>query len=300
MNSEKKFFSKIGFNYLILAIVAIIFQILIINIIGRTQPIYLSDINIITVISSICNYILPFPIFYWLMKRIDSEKLEKQSISIKTFISYTAITITLMWIGNIAGLIITNLLSGAIQSDIANPVQELINSTDLILNLIVISFIAPIFEEILFRKFLIDRTIKYGANVSIILSAILFALFHGNLNQFFYAFLMGGFFAYIYTKTGKITYTIILHIIVNFMGSVVSLFVAQAALNIQTAITPIDAAILLIYLIILFSSFLIGILGLIKFRPKKLEVGLKTIFLNYGMICFIGFFIIEIIRQALL
>jgi len=84
------------------------------------------------------------------------------------------------------------------------------------------------------------------------------------------------------------------------MGSVVSLFVAQAALNIQTAITPIDAAILLIYLIILFSSFLIGILGLIKFRPKKLEVGLKTIFLNYGMICFIGFFIIEIIRQALL
>ena len=300
MNSKKKFFSKIGFNYLILAIAAIIFQILIINIIGRTQPIYLSDINIITVISSICNYILPFPIFYWLMKRIDSEKLEKQSINIKTFISYTAITITLMWIGNIAGLIITNLLSGAIQSDIANPVQELINSTDLILNLIVISFIAPIFEEILFRKFLIDRTIKYGANVSIVLSAILFALFHGNLNQFFYAFLMGGFFAYIYTKTGKITYTIILHIIVNFMGSVVSIFVAQAAMNIQTVVTPMDAAILLIYLLILFSSFIIGILGLIKFRPKRLEVGLKTIFLNYGMICFIGFFIIEIIRQALL
>ena len=299
MNTEKKFFSKIGFNYLILAIAAIIFQILIINIIGRTQPIYLSDINIITVISSICNYILPFPIFYWLMKRIDSEKLEKQSINIKTFISYTAITITLMWIGNIAGLIITNLLSGAIQSDIANPVQELINSTDLILNLIVISFIAPIFEEILFRKFLIDRTIKYGANVSIVLSAIVFALFHGNLNQFFYALLMGGFFAYIYTKTGKIKYTIILHIIVNFMGSVVSLFVAQAAMNIQTAITPIDAAILLIYLLILFSSFIIGILGLIKFRPKRLEIGLKTIFLNYGMICFIGFFIIEIIRQAL-
>lgn len=300
MNTEKKFFSKIGFNYLILAIAAIIFQILIINIIGRTQPIYLSDINIITVISSICNYILPFPIFYWLMKRIDSEKLEKQSINIKTFISYTAITITLMWIGNIAGLIITNLLSGAIQSDIANPVQELINSTDLILNLIVISFIAPIFEEILFRKFLIDRTIKYGANVSIVLSAILFALFHGNLNQFFYAFLMGGFFAYIYTKTGKITYTIILHIIVNFMGSVVSIFVAQAAMNIQTVVTPVDAAILIIYLFILFSSFIIGILGLIKFRPKRLEVGLKTIFLNYGMICFIGFFIIEIIRQALL
>lgn len=61
------------------------------------------------------------------------------------------------------------------------------------MNLALISIIGPIFEEILFRKILIDKTIKYGARISIIISALLFGLFHGNVNQFFYAFLMGGF-----------------------------------------------------------------------------------------------------------
>lgn len=294
---ENNIFSKIGFNYLIQAVVAILCQIIIMNIMASTNSGYLNDINIITVISSICNYILPFPIFYLLMKELESQTIEKQSLNISTFIIYVAITLTLMWIGNIVGLLITSALSGAIQNEIANPVQNLINSTDLWVNFILISIIAPIFEEILFRKLLIDRTIKYGINVSIILSATLFALIHGNLNQFFYAFLLGAFLAYIYTKTGKITYPIILHGIVNFMGSVASIFVAQAATNLKMASTPIDAAIILTYIIILLISIIIGIYGLTKFRPKKPELPLKTLFVNYGMICFIGFSIFEILRQ---
>lgn len=308
LNIHKKFFSKIGANYLILGIIAIIFQIIIVNIISMTNPKYLSDINILTALSSLCSYILPFPIFYWLMKKLDDVEIEKKSVGAKTFILYTGITITLMWIGNIIGLIITMLLSGAMQNDISNPVQELINSTDIWINLVLISIIAPICEEILFRKFLIDKTIKYGAKVSIILSAVLFAFFHGNLNQFFYAFLMGGFFAYVYIKTGRITYTIILHAIVNFMGSVVSLILANSVANIQTSLNPIDALVILGYLAIILTFILIGLYGLTKikkarFNGSKTQISLKnpfrTVYLNYGMILFILFFIGEMIYQVL-
>ena len=299
MNMVKKFFSKIGFNYLIFGICTIVFQVIIINILSKTTPTLLNDINLITAISSLCNYILPFPILYWLMKKLDSTRLEKHDSNAKTFIIYIGITLTLMWIGNLIGLLITNLLSGAIQNDIANPVQNLINSTDIWLNLLLISIIAPICEEIIFRKIIIDRTVKYGVNVSIVLSAVIFALFHGNLNQFFYAFLIGGFFSYVYIKTGKIIYPIILHIIVNTMGSVVSIIFAQAVSNMQTSINPSDIIFVLIYIIFVFSSFIIGAWGLSRFRPKKLEYPLKTVFLNPGMICFIGFFIIILIRQIL-
>ena len=116
MDIHKKFFSKIGFNYLILGIITLIFQIIILNIINLTNPQYLTDINIISIVSSICNYILPFPIFYWLMKKISSTKLEKTGIGIKTFILYLGITITLMWIGNLIGLNITSLLSSTMQA----------------------------------------------------------------------------------------------------------------------------------------------------------------------------------------
>lgn len=308
LNIHKKFFSKIGANYLILGIMAIVLQIILVNIISVTNPEYLHDINIVTVISSLCNYILPFPIFYWLMKKLDDVEIEKAGVSVKTFILYTGITITLMWIGNIAGLIITMLLSGAIQNDIANPVQELINSANIWINLVIISIFAPICEEILFRKFLIDRTIKYGAKVSIILSAVLFAFFHGNLNQFFYAFLMGGFFAYVYIKTGKITYTIILHAIVNIMGSVVSLILANSVTNIQINPNPIDAVIIIGYVAIILSFLIIGLYGLTKikkarFNGSKTQISLKnpfkTVYLNIGMILFILFFIGEMVYQIL-
>lgn len=308
MDIHKKFFSKIGFNYLILGIITLIFQIIILNIINLTNPQYLTDINIISIVSTICNYILPFPIFYWLMKKISSTKLEKTGISIKTFILYLGITITLMWIGNLIGLAITSLLSSTMQSDITNPVQELINSADIWFNLIIISLLAPIFEEILFRKLLIDRTIKYGAKVSIILSAVIFALFHGNLNQFFYALLMGGFFAYVYIKTGRIIYTMILHGIINLMGSVVSLFVANSVNNLMSGFNSLDFAILIIYTLILLLFLIIGIYGLTKlekarFNGQKTEIALenpfRTMFLNYGMICLTAFYIIMMIRQTL-
>ncbi len=308
MNVHEKFFSRIGVNYLILGIIAIIFQVIIFNALNFINPEYLSDINILSGVSAICNYILTFPIFYWLMKKFDASKIEKTSVKVSTFLLYICITLTLMWIGNLIGLSITELLSGATQSEIINPVHELINSSDLWFNIVVISIMAPIFEEILFRKLLIDRTIKYGAKVSIILSAVLFGFFHGNLNQFFYAFLMGGFFAYVYIRTGKITYTMILHAIVNLMGSVVSIIVVQSANSIQASFNPTDAFILILYIIFLFVVLLMGLYGLTqykkaRFNGEKTEIALKnplkTMILNYGMVLFIIFCICEMAYQII-
>ena len=204
MNMHKKFFSKIGVNYLLYGLATLLFQILVVNIIGTMNAELLSDYNLFVIIISFCNYVLPLPIILFLMKGLDSVPIEKHGIPLRTFLKYVCITLTLMWLGNLIGLEITTIIGNAMQTDISNPAHELINTADMWLNLVLVSLIGPIFEEYIFRKLLIDRTIKYGARVSIILSAVLFAFFHGNLNQFFYTFLMGGFFAYVYIKTGKI------------------------------------------------------------------------------------------------
>ena len=301
MNSNKKFFSKIGFNYLIYAISTLIITIILANIIAFTKPEILNNINISTIITAISNYLLPLPILVFLMRKLDAKKLEVNNLNIKTFLTYLCIAFTLMWIGNIIGIIITNVLGGAI--------QNLINSTDLWLNILLISIIAPIFEEFFFRKLLIDRTIKYGVKISIILSAILFGLFHGNLNQFFYATLLGGFFAYVYIKTGKITYTILLHMTINLTGSVVSLFLTKSVTNLITGIiNPFDLSFVIIYSLVFIIALFIGIINLLKYKKakfngKKTEISLKqplkTTFLNAGMLCFILFFIIKMILQTI-
>lgn len=275
------------------------------NIIGIINPGIVKNFNALTIITAICNYVLPFPILLFLMRKMEKQDLEKQKLSLKKFLLYLCIAFTLMWIGNILGVTITSALGSLFGIDINNPVHTLLNSTDIWLNLMLISIVGPIFEEIFFRKLLIDRTIKYGAKVSIILSAVLFGFFHGNINQFFYAFLLGGFFAYVYIKTGKIIYTIILHIFINLMGSVISTFAIKSLQAlISNSYGAIDLAVVTIYTLIVILTILFGLIGLSMFKKAKfngsktqipLKHPLKTSLLNPGMICFIIFYSVVII-----
>ena len=294
-NINRKFFSKIGLNYTFFGVFAIIMQIIIINIIGFTNPIILNDINLTSIIASVCNYILPLPIFLYLMNKLEKQEIHSNNLTIKKFIVYIAIALTLMWIGNLIGLTITEILGNLIQSEIANPIVETIDSSSIYTNLLLMVIMAPIFEEIIFRKLLIDRTIKYGKGVSILLSALIFGLFHGNLNQFFYAFLIGGFFAYVYIKTGKIIYTILLHLTVNFFGSIISVIVGNSLNNMNTmANLPIaDAGIIIIYFLIYVLIVIVGVIGLLKnykkislLKDNLIKKPYTTSLLNVGMICF--------------
>lgn len=290
-----------------MGVVAIVSYIILANILALINTNLVNNINILTIASAFCNYIIPIPIFIYLMNKLDAQKPEKEKIGIKKFLMYICICFTLIWIGNLMGLLVTGILSQFMHNDISNPVVELINTSDIWLNLIIISIIAPIFEEIFFRKILIDRTLKYGVRVSIITSAVLFAFFHGNINQFFYTLFMGGFLAYVYIRTGKITYTIILHMLVNLMGSVISLIISNSAKSLAAGTyASTDFEIVLGYSIMILSVIVIGIIGLSQYNKAKfngsktqipLKNPLKTIFLNYGMICFIIFFILRMIIQ---
>lgn len=310
MNKDEKFFSKIGTTYLIYAFCALLFQIIIINILYVANIDIANNFNHLTIMGAVCNYILPFPILLYLMNKFDCEKLEKHSLNLKIILKYICIAFTLMIFGNLIGMLVTNLLGVAMQNEISNPVQNLINNSDIMLNLILISIIGPIFEEIIFRKFLIDRTIKYGAAVSIILSATLFGFVHGNINQFFYAFLLGGFFAYVYIKTGEIIYPIILHISLNLLGSVASQFIVGSANAIaQGSYTGFDMSIIAIYMLFIILALFIGVYSMLTFKKEKFSEiknqipfknPFKTIFINYGMILFIIFCISEMIYQIML
>ena len=87
-------------------------------------------------------------------------------------------------------------------------------------------------EELSFRKLLIDRLGKYSKRYTIILSGIMFGLFHRNLYQFFYATILGVVFAYIYTNTGRIHYTMILHAMINLMqGMIPAIFLKHIDVN---------------------------------------------------------------------
>lgn len=299
MEANRRFFSKIGFNYFALGIIVLVLNLFIGLLINIINPNLLSNQTMMTFFSAIWTYLLPLPIFIYIMRKTEAKTLEKHKMTVKTFVICISITMFLMWIGNIMGVIITSGIGSLIQHEVANPIHDVINNSGLIANLIIITTIAPIFEELIFRKLLIDRTIKYGGTISVLLSGLLFAFFHGNLNQFFYAFLLGGFFAIIYIKTGQIKYTIGLHMIINFIGSVVSLFVSQPLMDLAngSVISPTSTFGVILYILITLGLTVMGLIYSIKYFDKsqfdgsEKEIILKnpvsTILLNPGIICFI-------------
>ena len=68
------------------------------------------------------------------------------------------------------------------------------------------------------------------------ISALLFGLYHANLEQFFYAFALGLLLSYAYYRTGLLRTSVLLHMLFNIIGSVVPMLLpdtiaAQSALG---------------------------------------------------------------------
>ncbi len=79
--------------------------------------------------------------------------------------------------------------------------------------------VAPVFEELIFRKIVLDRVRDYGESVAVLTSALLFGIAHLNAGQFFLAFLLGLLFARVYLRTGEIRYTMGLHFMINTIAT---------------------------------------------------------------------------------
>ena len=88
----------------------------------------------------------------------------------------------------------------------------------------------PIFEELLFRKFVLGRLDCLGFKGSIICSAVLFALPHvisQGPAQMFYTFALGLVWAYVTLKTGRLWPAIVLHSLSNLYGAFIPMAAAQ-------------------------------------------------------------------------
>lgn len=255
-------------------------------------------------------YLIAFPVLLLIIKKLPKDDMDKKNIDIFTLIQYFCMCISIMYIGNVIGTGLSSIIGGFFGKTSNNNLAEIIMNTDMTGTIIFVVLLGPVMEEIVFRKILIDRTVKYGERNAMFLSALLFALFHMNLFQFFYAFGIGLIFAYIYIKSRRIEYSIAFHMIINFMGSVLAVQVAKnfdsdTMTKLQSgnpemmaaALTP-SVVLSTIYSLVMIVVFFAGIALIIVNRKKmrldvngapftrKEEKGL--VYGNYGMAFFIA------------
>lgn len=262
--------------------------------------------------SGVPLYLIAMPIAVMLMGKSTVIETRKFDMKPGLFFKLLLMCLPMMWAGSVFGSMLSMVLSNGEATD---RVADLAMQTN-IWNVVFLAIVGPIFEEWLFRKQLIDHTRKYGEKTAILLSGLAFGLFHMNLFQFFYAFLLGLMFGYVYTRTSKLRYSTAMHMIINFNGGVLAPWVltrvdldqlekvseaaenGNAAAMEQWASQNVEGlAIMLVYFVLYGAVILAGFVLLIrnfkKFEfytaPEELPRGTraKTVCGNVGMIMFI-------------
>lgn len=266
-------------------------------------------------------YLIAFPLYLLLSKTLpvtlptDGLKMKPHHFLL-AFLASEALAIA----GNLIGVIINVILTlvSGVQTASTFLQDGILGQYSLLLIFFAVCC-APVIEEFLFRKILIDRVRKYGTGTAMLMSGIMFGLFHGNFSQFFYAALLGIFFAYIYIRTGKIIYTIIMHMMLNTWGSFVPLLFLRTldTEKLMDALTSQDfsqlAAMLpdlMPFIGFTVCTYMIALAGLVllilnkdKFKLPPAEKPIpkgkraKTAFLNVGTLLFIAACIAEFVIQ---
>lgn len=170
-------------------------------------------------------YLICFPVLLLTCRKDETVKPEKHSLSFGRYLLCIPLMAGMIAVGGVIGFTINTLLTVPFGVPLSNSSElaEIMMNSNPVLRVLTAGILAPIVEEMIFRKLLIDRTYRYGEWVAVLTSGLMFGLFHGNFAQFFFTALIGGFFAYIYIRTGRVWYTIGLHMILNLSTSIITM-----------------------------------------------------------------------------
>lgn len=172
------------------------------------------------------------PVLYFTLRKIPGpEHQEVVKLNVTKFITIFFISVAAMYLTNMIGTIVNMGIAGLRGKNIVNPAYEAITGSNFILTFIYGVMIAPVAEELLYRKLLLDKLRRFGDVPAALLTGFAFGFFHMNLSQFFYATTLGIIFAYVALKTNTIRYTIMLHIMINFIGVSLTPFILKSKDN---------------------------------------------------------------------
>jgi membrane protease YdiL (CAAX protease family) len=303
----KRSLSVVGFAFSVLIAVALAAQFAILLVPKLLGLDALSQKSWWTwVCASVPMYLFAFPACCLMLHILPGKAPESQKLTVRQFLTLIPISFCLMYAGNLVGTLLSLALSGGqAQNAIAEYAMD-----QSPFKILVMVILAPLLEELICRKLLIDRTVRYGEKLSVLMSGLIFGLLHQNLFQFFYAFALGSLFAYVYVRTGRVRYTVILHAIVNFLGAVVApavisllnmdaineLAEGEASMELLIEILP-GYLVLMAYGTVLLGLSVLGLVLLILKRRKLVwketeqqlpgKLALKSAFMNVGMIVYI-------------
>lgn len=140
-----------------------------------------------------------------------------------------------------------------------------------------------IFEELFFRKAIIDFSSKFSKKFALIFSALLFGIIHMNLSQGLFAFIIGIIFGIIYLYTNDVKLTMIIHFINNGFAALEMILPENGAIAIAgILLICLIAGLVLLIKLLLSKEKRNKIKELLKVKAdKEIISNIKYLFTDY-------------------
>lgn len=148
---------------------------------------------------------------------------------------------------------------------------ELKHPYQIVIYVISYAIIPAFVEELLFRGTICRSLTVYGKGTAIVISAVLFALMHTNVEQLLYTFVAGLFFAWIYVETKSIIFPILLHFLNNFISVLGEILYQNCTSMVYNLYVSLSNIFILLFGLICCVAFL----AYIKKHKIKFEKGIK-------------------------
>lgn len=287
LRGERHRVSVIGWGLVFLLLVTNAADIVLLFLAVMVDPVVALSTEGASWIASAAQFLLGYPVCLLILAGIPADPMETYRLRPGQLADAAFACCFLLVTGSLLGQAVSGIISGILGYETQNIVSESISSTSLFYNLVTTVVAAPVCEELVCRKGIIDRMNRLGDRPAILVSALLFALLHGNFYQFFYAFGVGLVFGYIYVRTGLIRYTIGIHMAINLLCGVMP--------DVWYQIGGDAAAIL--WELLLVAAAAVGLVRFcVRFRRRRLLRGWIAlpgnrwefiVFPNAGMIAFL-------------
>ncbi len=252
-------------------------------------------------LSGLPMYLVAMPIAYLLLLTVPKRAPQKQKLNPLMWVGFLCLCFALSFASNFLGQYVNDLVYNTLGLEVENELEQMTVTTPLGINILFVGILAPVFEELFYRKAVIDRLRRYGDLPAVLISGLIFGLIHGNLSQVFYATSVGMLLSFIYIRTGSVLYTISIHSAFNMIGGV---YTTEMIRRMGENLTPAEGdtlgqVMVMAYSLFVILSLIIGFIFLIvniaRFcrSLKKGEYTLSfdkwmnTLLLNPGMWVFL-------------
>lgn len=303
---ERKNLFRIGLGLLVYMLLTFALQGASVYLCSRFFPSFYYNNDYFSVLVSLASYVVGLPVFYAIVGSMPRLRPERKKLGGGNWVGFLAISFFLMWLGSMITSFLMPIMETLQGKEISNAIAEQVNSLTPLSNFLLAVVMAPIAEELICRKWIIDRLLPYSEWLAVVTSGLLFGLIHGNFYQFFYAALIGILFGVVYVKTGKLIHTILMHAIINFSETILLPFINEALPQGLEATANFNpwAPVILLYFLARYALIVCGIIFLVRYLKRgrlstagvlnlPLGVQIKATWLNWGTVLAVCYCLVQ-------